>query len=599
MAEQSGIVRVDSFPFDSKADGYDADGYPVYDRAVGALLLRKTYEKFFTDGVFGTPADALQISKGDSGLYVNIRPGIFIIKGAMGGVVDDDLPVLLDTAAPQGNIAYGIMLHYDENDTAVTGRSLSIRVVRGDASTSPTPPAPDQTTPGTYEYRLGYVTVPSGATDLSAAVVKNEKGTSTCPYAAPFDEIDLSEIVEDARSQAQEVTDAFLVYAQQYYNLVASAIDDTTAGYLMEMINNISAASFVDNVTLNLNSDAKAQIKSRAVKDDLIAVYGVHSEHMDNYLRQLLGILDPSGWDFEELYSYVSELKSDGDKNSFISENVNSSMVAGWTGTQIVQLENILPNEGAKSLCDLVDVPSRSWTDIGTISRGVRTNSLSGWVGKYKNDNVSGVGSVKMMVIGVGVCNDSESNPVGLTFMAWNKCSRVNQGGLSSGDYATSGLKNAYDSVLSLLSSELQSQITQVQRFYVNNGSTTSFYAKTFALGLTDIIGPNQPTGFMGIYIDWPDTSNTGPQMQYYSGLSGYRGNSIFSNAKLNTDNVADVSLSGSSTPYYYIPLLDTRNNNIGDFGRGRTVGSENSTATLECNPLSGRAFDINPCFCI
>ena len=127
MPTQTTLARVESFPFDSRADGYDADGYPVYDRAVGATLLRSTFAKFFSDGVFPSPGTALQISKG-SGLTVTIDPGVFIINGAMGGYLTDAHSVTLDTAAPQGNVAYGIMLRYDENEQY---RSCYIRVVRG------------------------------------------------------------------------------------------------------------------------------------------------------------------------------------------------------------------------------------------------------------------------------------------------------------------------------------------------------------------------------------------------------------------------------------------------------------------------------------
>lgn len=407
MANVTGSLRVESFPFDSKADGYDADGYPVYDRAVGALTLRTVFKQFFTDGVFGTPADALQISKGDGGLKVNVAPGVFIIRGAMARVGDGDEPVTLTLSdtPPQGNVAYGIMLHYDENDTESIGRSLSLVVVAGEASSSPQPPAPDQSTPGIYEYRLGYVTVPSGATDLSAAVVTNEKGTGTCPYAAPFDEIDLSEIVEDARNQAQEVTDALLVYAQQYYDLVASAIDDTTAGYLMEMINNISAASFVDNVTLSLNEEAKAQIKSRAVKDDLIAIYGVHSEHMDNYLRQLLGILDPSSWNFQQVYDYVEELGTAEAQQQFITENMTSDMISDWTASQIVPFATMLKGSGAASeFVGIIQISSVAWADLATIINGIYEkypSSLGALVGKTKSATVGSFGSKSFRLVGI------------------------------------------------------------------------------------------------------------------------------------------------------------------------------------------------------
>jgi len=486
MAEQSGIARLESFPFDSKADGYDADGYPVYDRAVGARMLRETFKQFFKDGVFGTPADALQIAKGDGGLYIKVKPGIFIIKGAMGGVVEDDLPILLDTAAPQGNIAYGVMLHYDENDTENTGRSLSIRIVRGGASASPQPPDPDQSTPGIYEYRLGYVTVPSGATDLSAATIENEKGTSTCPYAAPFEEIDLSEIVEDARNQAQEATDAFIVYAKQYYDLVASAIDDTTAGYLMGLINDISAASFIDNVTLSLNSEAKAQIKERGVTDTKIAVYSIHQEHLDNFLRQKLGLLDPTSWSAQEFRDYVADLSVEN-QASFIEENMQASMISSWTDSDVQQFDALLKGDDpASKFVGIWDLSNISWGNLDSRVRSMSTHpgALSALVGKEKSASCGTYGERSFRVIGVDHDELSDgSGTAPLTFECTTVLFSVSDLGVDNtwpslyeGDTSqiSAGTAAAWptckvrtylrDTVMSQLPSDLQSSIRTVKK---------------------------------------------------------------------------------------------------------------------------------------
>lgn len=271
MPTQTTLSRVESFPFDSRFDGYDDEGYPAYDRAVGATMLRSTFAKFFSDGVFPSPGSALQISKG-SGLTVTIQPGIFIICGAMGGYLTDAHSLTLDTAAPQGNVCYGVMLRYDENEQY---RSCYLRVVRGDAASSPQPPAPDQSTPGVMEYRLGYVTVPSGSTDLTSATVTNEKGLAVCPYAAPFEEIDVDGIVSDFRASAdaklddfqgelnikntsaQQMLASFLSFLEQYRSFVQSAVDGTTAGNLQNQIDSIeeqlgdlNLAGSVDNETI-------------------------------------------------------------------------------------------------------------------------------------------------------------------------------------------------------------------------------------------------------------------------------------------------------------------------------------------------------------
>lgn len=271
-ATSTGMTRMESFPFDSKADGYDADGYPVYDRAVGASMLRATFEKFFTDGVFPTPGTALNIGKADTGLAVTVHPGIAIINGAMGGIEGEDpITLTLDTASPQGNVCYGIMLRYDNTDDA---RSLYFNVVRGDASSTPQPPAPDTTTPEVYEIRLGYVTVPSNATDLSEATVVNEKGLEVCPYAAPFEEIDMSTVTADATASATAALASLQSYIETNKAFIDSAIDGTTAGNLQNQINSLKQqldafdlSDSVDNKTIEFTQKLGEASKLLRVKE--------------------------------------------------------------------------------------------------------------------------------------------------------------------------------------------------------------------------------------------------------------------------------------------------------------------------------------------
>lgn len=281
MASTStGMTRLtDSFPFDSKADGYDSSGYPVYDRAVGATTLQDVFAKFFTNGVFPNPGNALQIGKADVGLAVTIQPGIGIINGAMGGVDGDAITVQLDTASPQGNVAYAIMLRYDNTDSFSDSRSLLINVVRSDAATTPTPPEPDTTSPDVYELRLGYVVVPSGATDLSSATVTNEKGLAVCPYAAPFEEIDVSGIVSDFKVSANEALTNLLSYYQANKAVIDAALDDSAATYLQtqisalqEQLDNFDLSGSVDNVTVEYTTKAGEASAKLRVKDGGISV---------------------------------------------------------------------------------------------------------------------------------------------------------------------------------------------------------------------------------------------------------------------------------------------------------------------------------------
>ena len=448
MPTQTTLSRVESFPFDSRFDGYDAEGYPVYDRAVGASMLRETFKKFFSDGVFPSPGDALQISKG-SGLTVTIQPGIFIINGAMGGYLTDAHSLTLDTAAPQGNVAYGIMLRYDETEQY---RSCYLRVVRGDAGSSPTPPAPDQSTPGVMEYRLGYVTVPTGATDLTSATVTNEKGLTICPYAAPFEKIDMSEVTSDARTSANEALTQLLAYFDQYRDMVDAAIDDTLAGQLQEQISqlreqvesfSVDLSSEVDDFSIEYTSDNYPTTpKKLRVKDG-----GIVHDSLSQWLQIELGIADTESWDYEDFKSMAQASAGDETLQTSLLGYLSESIVTSWTDDQIVEFAGLLVefcqttfvgyisntraqqisatdfaalyNEvGASAQSALkskVSLMSYSWGDMNTMHNLFGDSWASGYIGKSKAIQI-GSGTYQARLIGVGHDEATDGKGSTLTF---------------------------------------------------------------------------------------------------------------------------------------------------------------------------------------
>lgn len=250
MAEYA--QRMESFPFDSSPDvEYDEDGYPIYDRAVGAEAMRRTFEKYFSDGVFPNPAEEMEVSAGDSGLTVKVAPGTCIIKGSMGTLLEE-VTLTLDTAV-QGNTVYGIMAAFDNNETR---RSIYLRVAKGVPGTN-TPPEPDRSTPNIYEYRIADVSLATGATSVSAANITNNKGTDVWPYAAPFEEIDIEAVVRDAKAASQEAYESFVEYLDENMEFIKNAIDGTTAGNLQNQIDevkeeleNFDLSGSVDNDTI-------------------------------------------------------------------------------------------------------------------------------------------------------------------------------------------------------------------------------------------------------------------------------------------------------------------------------------------------------------
>lgn len=377
-------LRLESFPFDSNFDGYDVYGYPVFDRAVSARTYRYSLEQFFTDGVFGTPANALQISKG-TGLNVVIQPGIGIIRGGIGGVFDDPATLELDTAAPQGNVAYGIFLRCDDNDDK---RSFYLHVEKGAADANPIPPEPT-VTDIIKDLRLGYVVVPSGATDLDNATVTNEKGQTVCPYAAPFEEIDVDGIVSDFRVAANEALSKLLEYFQNYEGVVDAALSDTEAGYLQQQITaiqqqleNTDLSGSVDDVTIEYDTAAgeispklrvkdggigEGQIAGNSITTAMIKNSQVTHPKLDPLLQLELGILD---------YSTIT------DAETFMSM-YNASDSSGKQALVTNSLFNL------------------SWSDIAEVVYQIDVSYLSTIVGKTKNVTTTAYGSVPFMVIGI------------------------------------------------------------------------------------------------------------------------------------------------------------------------------------------------------
>ena len=277
IADGTIVHTLDAFPFDSSPNLVTTvQGYRRGDRAVDAWTMQRTFAQFFSDGVFGTPADAFQITKASSGLAVTIQPGMAVIQGAMGGIKETDgaMTLTLDTGAVAGNVCYGIMLRYDNNSDV---RSLGIRAVKGVADSNPQPPAPDTTSAGVMELRLGYVTVPNGATDLSNATVTNEKGLSVCPYAAPFEEIDMSAVTADAKASANEALTELLAYFESNREAIDAALSGEEATHLQQQITalqeqladfDVDLAAEVDNATIEYTgTDNPVDPKKLRVKD--------------------------------------------------------------------------------------------------------------------------------------------------------------------------------------------------------------------------------------------------------------------------------------------------------------------------------------------
>ena len=425
------LKRIESFAFDSKADGYDDDGYPVYDRAVGASVLRDAFKQFFSDGIFGTPADALMVSKG-TGLSVSLAAGTFIINGAI-ATVQEPLSLKLADSAPKGRTPYGIMLRYDENSTY---RSCYIRVATGTPSSSPVAPEPETGTAGVKEYRIGWVDVPSGATDLSKATVYDERGAA-CPYAAPFESIDLDAFFADLQTKGDETFQSFMAFLDANYELVESALDGTTAGKLQNEINELKITlpntTFWDYVSGDTSSD---QGDKHATVENI------------RYFRQK-------------------------NKVEFLSDSEYISDVVAFSPTHpefavSVSNESALFNRSPS-------LSNYKWSDLAALSATLTTSNkveyyerYKAFVGKTVSVPITGYGTFEFEVVGVCHDVDASGKPLLLSFMPSRNMittHAMNSSSTTSGGWAASRMRSWLAStILTALPSDLQEAITAAHK---------------------------------------------------------------------------------------------------------------------------------------
>lgn len=476
MAEYA--QRMESFPFDSSPDvEYDEDGYPIYDRAVGAEAMRRTFEKYFSDGVFPNPAEEMEVSAGDSGLTVKVAPGTCIIKGSMGTLLEE-VTLTLDTAV-QGNTVYGVMAAFDNNEDR---RSVYLRVAKGTPGTNQ-PPEPDRTTPNIYEYRIADVTLNSGATSVSAANVKNNKGTAAWPYAAPFEEIDVDGIVTDFRKQANVALEDLQELFDTYKDLIESALDETTAGLLQTQIEEIK-------------------------------------KQLENF--------DLSGSVDDETIKYGAKPGTVGDRLYIPDGAVTTGLIADGAVTTDKVSEDLVemitkPRVGK-------DLGAYSWDELIQMAQDpeVGADGLAYMIGQTRQVLISGYGSVSFQL--VGIMHDDLADGSGkasMTFMAETIMAQhnMNSSSMTSGGWASSEMRTWLNgTVYNAMSSAVKPYIKQVKKPYntTKGGNPVNSNDHIFLASEKEVFGTQSYDKSGTQYSYWSQNNNATARIKQYGGKNSY-----------------------------------------------------------------------------
>ena len=249
-----------SYPFESLNAG-TAEA-PVYDRAITAEQERLFNKLRYANGVFNTPADGLQVVAA-GGMMINVQPGGCHIEGALGYQAE-----ALSFELTVGGSAPRIDRVVARFNTSISARNIDIIVMEGVPGA--TPKAPEITRESNYyEIALADIRVNAGATYVGNANITDQRLNA-----------DLCGLVVPAIPTPLDLTALYTQYQdslEEFLELVASTLDETTAGYLQNQITAIRDA-FNGNLTpvwenaSPASAFAAQEIEMELDEDDMVMV---------------------------------------------------------------------------------------------------------------------------------------------------------------------------------------------------------------------------------------------------------------------------------------------------------------------------------------
>lgn len=193
------------------------------DRKYNADDISNYFLKLISNGVFATPANAMQVTA-SAGMTVTVSAGWGFINCKW---VENTAPYMLtlDAADVVLNRIDRIVIRLDASNAT---RSIVIAVKKGQLNSEPTPPTLERVAGGVWELSLAQIAVDAGATEITQADITDERGdTELCGYVTGLiDQID--------------TTGLFIQYNAAFnawFEAIKGQLSEDAAGNLQNQIN--------------------------------------------------------------------------------------------------------------------------------------------------------------------------------------------------------------------------------------------------------------------------------------------------------------------------------------------------------------------------
>ena len=257
-----------SWPFDSTVS-YDTEGNPVYDRTYSADVLARILRKYFSDGVFSTEDDCLQVLEA-SGMTVSISPGDCLILGRH-GYLETAETLTLDTASASLDRIDLVVLRLD---LGVGALNITPAVVTGTAAVTPAVPSLTQNST-VYELALAQVYVGANVTAITQANITDTRLDSTrCGVVASIlGDTDTSTYYAQIAADLAEFKAGREADFDAWYATITSILDEDTAANLLSMIDAINTKLSVSGL---LKGDGSGGVSAAVEGTDYVGISGAY-----------------------------------------------------------------------------------------------------------------------------------------------------------------------------------------------------------------------------------------------------------------------------------------------------------------------------------
>lgn len=200
------------------------------DRKYDADDIGNYFLKLISDGVFATPATAMQVTAA-GGMTVSVAAGWGFIK----------CKYINNTAAAQFTLAAAdvvlnridrVVIRLDKDN-----RTMSLAIKQGTAASTPTAPALTRQSSGIWELSLAQIYVGAGVTSITQANITDERAnTSLCGYVTGLiDQID--------------TTDLFAQYNNAFWTWFNNVQESVTSTTIITRYSNIYTTPSNDSVS--------------------------------------------------------------------------------------------------------------------------------------------------------------------------------------------------------------------------------------------------------------------------------------------------------------------------------------------------------------